>query len=84
MANSSLKGKCVSIDSDLKKHLLKIYNAYKGDKNVEGYTRLKSLCDTDEISYEKLKRIKNFFDNFSGKKNGTPYLLNGGTNIGLT
>ena len=81
MANSSLKGKCVSIDSDLKKHLLKIYNAYKGDKNVEGYTRLKSLCDTDEISYEKLKRIKNFFDNFSGKKNGTPYLLNGGTNM---
>jgi hypothetical protein len=81
MANSSLKNNCVKIDEELKDHLLKIYNAYKGDKKIEGYTRLKNLCDENEISYEQLKRIKNFFDNFSGKRNDTPYLLNGGSKM---
>ena len=81
MANSSLKGKCIKIDSELKEHLLKIYNAYRGDQKVEGYSRLKGLCDSDEISYEQLKRIKNFFDNFEGRRNDTPYLLNGGTKM---
>jgi len=81
MANKSLQGKCIKVDEDVKNHLLKIYNAYKGDKTTEGYGRLKNLCDSDEISYEQLKRIKNFFDNFSGERNGTPYLLNGGTRM---
>lgn len=81
MANSSLQGKCIKIDGELKNHLLKIYNAYRGDKTNEGYGRLKNLCDSDEISYEQLKRIKNFFDNFSGKRNDTPYLLNGGSKM---
>ena len=61
MANSSLQGKCIKIDEEVKNHLLKIYNAYKGDKTNEGYGRLKNLCDSDEISYEKLKIIKIFF-----------------------
>jgi hypothetical protein len=81
MANSSLKGKCIKIDSELKKHLLRIYNAYRGDQKQEGFGRLKNLCDSDEITYEQLKRIKNFFDNFEGNRNDTPYLLNGGSKM---
>ena len=46
MANSSLQGKCIKIDGEVKNHLLKIYNAYKGDKTNEGYGRLKNLCDS--------------------------------------
>ena len=62
-------------------HLKRIYNAYKGPKDVEGYERLRGLCDSNDVSYEQLKRIKNFFDAFDGKNNETPYLLNGGTKM---
>jgi hypothetical protein len=79
MANSSLQGQSAPVHDKVKKHLNIIFNAYKGNKTVEGYSRLKNLVDSNEISYEQLKRIKNFFDSFSGDVNDTPYLLNGGT-----
>lgn len=81
MANSELQGNKVLLDNGINYHLKRIYNAYKGAKNVEGYERLRNLCDSTEISYEHLKRIKNFFDQFEGNKNETPYLLNGGTKM---
>jgi len=40
MANSELQGKHFEIPTNISEHLLKIYNAYKGAKNVEGYKRL--------------------------------------------
>jgi len=81
MANAKLKGITVVIEKDVNQHLKKIFNAYNGDRNVEGYARLKNLCDSNNISYEQLARIKNFFDNFTGKKSDSPYLLNGGTKM---
>ena len=79
MANSDLQGKEIEIPKEVKTHLGKIFNAYKGDKTAEGYNRLKNLMDKKNISYEQMKRIKNFFDNYNGKNKETPYLLNGGT-----
>ena len=81
MANSKLKGDKVLIDDDINYHLKRIYNAYKGPKDTEGYERLRNLCDSQDVSYEQLKRIKNFFDDFNGKNNETTYLLNGGTKM---
>jgi len=81
MANNALKGTCVPINKDIKKHLTRIYDAYRGDKTAEGFSRLRTLCDSDEISYEQLKRIKNFFDSFNGNRKDTPYLLNGGSKM---
>jgi len=81
MANSKLQGGKILIDDDINYHLKRIYNAYKGPKDVEGYERLRGLCDSKDVSYEQLKRIKNFFDDFGGKNNETPYLLNGGTKM---
>ena len=81
MANSELRGGKILIDDDINYHLKRIYNAYKGPKNVEGYERLRGLCDSKNISYEQLKRIKNFFDGYEGKNNETPYLLNGGSKM---
>ena len=81
MANSELKNGKVLIDDEINHHLKRIFNAYNGPKNVEGYERLRGLCDMEYISYEQLKRIKNFFDNFEGKNNETPYLLNGGSKM---
>ena len=66
-------------------HLNRIYKAYKGPKNAEGYQRLEELVskteskDDSKISYEQLKLMKNFFDSYTGNKKDTPYLLNGGT-----
>ena len=81
MANSKLQGGKILIDDDINYHLKRIYNAYKGPKDVEGYERLRGLCDSNDVSYEQLKRIKNFFDDFDGKNNETSYLLNGGTKM---
>lgn len=81
MANSKLKGDKVLIDDDINYHLKRIYNAYNGPKDVEGYERLRGLCDSQDVSYEQLKRIKNFFDDFNGKNTETSYLLNGGTKM---
>tara|TARA_R110002153_G_scaffold80401_5_gene204472 strand:- start:3112 stop:3603 length:492 start_codon:yes stop_codon:yes gene_type:complete len=81
MANSELRGGKILIDDDINYHLKRIYNAYNGPKDVEGYERLRGLCDNNNVSYEQLKRIKNFFDGYEGKNNETTYLLNGGTKM---
>jgi hypothetical protein len=85
MSNSSLQGKYFNIPQSISEHLTKIFKAYKGAKNVEGYQRLEELVskteseDNSTISYEQLKLIKNFFDSYNGTKKSTPYLLNGGS-----
>jgi hypothetical protein len=83
MANSALENKYWELSDELTNHLTKIFNAYKGDENVQGYKRLKDLIDGGECSYQQMKRIKNFFDTFEGTKHDTPYLLNGGTKMKL-
>jgi hypothetical protein len=81
MANSALENKYWEMDEELTNHLTRIFNAYNGDETVEGYKRLEGLTKDPEISYQQMKRIKNFFDGFNGKKSETPYLLNGGTKM---
>jgi hypothetical protein len=81
MANSSLENKYWELDGELINHLTRIFNAYNGDENVAGYKRLSDLIDSKECSYQQMKRIKNFFDNYGGTVKETPYLLNGGTKM---
>ena len=86
MANSSLQGYSWDIPEELHSHLRRTMNAYKGDKNVEGYKRLEGLINEPKVSYEQLKRIKNFFDghttsntdHMDDKKQDTQFILNGG------
>lgn len=79
MPNEKLQGKTFKLPEKLNIHLEKIFKAYKGAKNVEGYQRLEELVGKDSVSYEQLKLMKNFFDNYNGKRKGTTYMLNGGT-----
>ena len=79
--NSELKNKYWEPSEELLNHLTRIFNAYKGDKTNEGYSRLENLLQTKEISYQQMKRIKNFFDTFQGSINDTSYLLNGGSKM---
>lgn len=48
------------------------------DERVDGYKRNQELQKQSTIDYKQLKRIKNFFDNFSGNINDVPFILNGG------
>lgn len=85
MANSQLQGRYWDIPEELQNHLKRTMRAYNGKENVEGYQRLRNLISEPKVSYEELKRIKNFFDTQSSdtdymddKKQTTPFILNGG------
>jgi hypothetical protein len=47
------------------------------DESLEGFKRNKELQSQKTIDYKQLKRIKNFFDNFQGKQEDLPFILNG-------
>lgn len=86
MSNSSLQGYSWDVPEELHSHLRRTLSAYKGDKTVEGYKRLEGLVNEPKVSYEQLKRIKNFFDNhktanvdyMNDRKQDTQFILNGG------
>ncbi len=48
------------------------------NQNVEGLKRNKELRDSGYVTYQQLKRIKNFFDNFNGEDNDLTFISNGG------
>jgi hypothetical protein len=47
------------------------------DESMEGFKRNKELQSQKTIDYKQLKRIKNFFDNFKGRQEDLPFILNG-------
>jgi hypothetical protein len=91
MANSSLQGYSWPIPESVHNHLSRTMSSYKGNQNVEGYQRLKKLLDDPNVSYEQLKRIKNFFDTHTtgtdymdgkgDRKQDTEFILNGGSKM---
>ena len=76
--NKELKNRVFPLPDGVRKILQNILNNYNGDKTVEGYKRLNNLLGMDNISYHELKRIKNFFDNYTGSEKSDEYILNGG------
>jgi hypothetical protein len=77
--NKDLYGKMVPIPEDVLDYLLKCFDSVKdAPETTEGYKRNQELRDKREISYQQLKRIKNWFDNYNGERNNAPYVLNGG------
>ncbi len=77
--NKDLYGNKVPLPEDVVTYLEQCYNAASNaDETTEGYKRNKDLRDTKEVTYQQLKRMKNFFDNFNGHENDLPFILNGG------
>lgn len=79
--NSDLAGKVFYIPNGIRSHLEKTlsdYNASGADRSIDGYDRINNLLSGKNITYEELKRIKNFFDNYAGTKDSQTYVLNGG------
>ena len=77
--NSDLKGRYFPLGKNIRKHLEQTLSSYEGDKTELGYKRLNNLLAMKPgVSYEELKRIKNFFDNYNGTDKSAEYILNGG------
>lgn len=77
--NKDLYGHKVSLPEEVVTYLEQCYNSAKGaNETTEGYKRNKELRDSKEVTYQQLKRMKNWFDSFDGNENDLPYILNGG------
>lgn len=77
--NKDLYGHKVPLPEDVVGYLNQCYEAAKGaDESTDGYRRNIELRDSREVTYQQLKRMKNFFDNFDGHENDLPFILNGG------
>ena len=77
--NKDLYGHKVSLPEDVVGYLQQCKDAAVGsDDSTEGYKRNQDLINSKEVSYQQLKRMKNWFDNFDGHENDLSFILNGG------
>jgi hypothetical protein len=68
----------VEFPKEMRKHMTICFQkANCQDENMEGFKRNKELQTQKTIDYKQLKRIKNFFDNFKGRQEDLPFILNG-------
>ena len=76
--NKDLYNKRIKFPEEMKEHLKSTFSSVQGaDQNTEGYNRNQELQGQSSISYQQLKRIKNFFDTFQGRNVDAPFILNG-------
>ena len=77
--NKELKHRKFPLGQEIKKHLQKIYDNFKGDKTNAGYKRLQNILSMENgIAYNEMKRLKNFFDNYPTTNKSIEYELCGG------
>lgn len=77
--NKDLYGKTFSLPEDVVNYLQQCYDSAHGaNDKTEGYRRNIELRDSRQITYQQLKRMKNWFDSFNGDRNDLSYILNGG------
>jgi len=76
--NKKLYDHIIFLPDGLINHLDVCFKSVNGDNNVEGYQRNQTLRQSKQITYQNLKRVKNWFDGYSGKKEDAPFILNGG------
>jgi hypothetical protein len=76
--NSRIYNQIIMLPDSLTKHLEDCFNSVSCDDTTEGFKRNQNLRQSKKITYQNLKRVKNWFDSFSGKKEDAPFVLNGG------
>lgn len=77
--NKDLYGNIVQLPEDVVDYLQQCFDsANTDDSTIEGFKRNQELRDSREVTYQQLKRMKNWFDNFNGLENDLPFILNGG------
>lgn len=70
------------------KIMINLHNLYKKVKDkpqysdLDGYKRLSNFIDREgKLTYEWLKRVKNYFDTYSGDGTDITYQMNGGNEL---
>jgi hypothetical protein len=80
--NKELYDKKIVFPDEMREHMrVSHHSAKDADKNGEGYKRNQELQGQKSLTYQQLKRIKNFFDNFQGKDVDHEFILNGGVKM---
>jgi len=78
MANKKLIGKYWNCPDYVLKEISNAIKNFNGNKKTQGYTRAQGILNNKKIRYEQMKRIKNYFDTYSGDGNDPEFILNGG------
>ena len=77
--NSQLYNKTIELPEEVSKYLQQCFDMFpNSDPSIEGHKRNEELRHSGYVTYQQLGRMKNWFDNFEGKENDLPYILNGG------
>jgi hypothetical protein len=76
--NSNLYDRKAKLPKSLVDHLKSSFESVQADSNTEGFNRNKELQENPVVSYQQLKRIKNWFDSYQGNNEDAPFVLNGG------
>lgn len=80
--NKDLYDKEIEFPKDKREHMKKCFSMVKNaNDSIEGFKRNQELQNSKFIGYKQLKRIKNFFDNFTGKHTDPSFILNGGVEM---
>lgn len=76
--NDQLYGHRVEIPEEVLGYLDDCFNhVQNADDSIDGYRRNIDLRNKKQVSYQQLKRMKNWFDSYSGDKTDAPFILNG-------
>lgn len=73
--NSQLKDKKYRLPKEVLKHIRSVLTQYP---HGDGVRRAKHMLRNGEITYQAMKRLKNFFDNYSPENDKRQYELAGG------
>ena len=77
--NKDLYGKKIELPEEIVGYLKQCNDAVPdANDSIEGFKRNKELRDSGFVTYQQLKRMKNFFDNHNEDKKDKPFILNGG------
>jgi len=75
MANQELQGKRYLVPSGVTNYIKSTLMNYP---NVDGVKRAKNIIHNPNLSYEEMKRLKNYFDTSNSQTDGVRYALAGG------
>jgi hypothetical protein len=78
MANSKLEGRYFTPPDEVIEKLTSAISKYDLDSRIKGFSRARGIVDKSRVSYEQMKAIKSYFDNYKGDKTDSEYKLNGG------
>jgi len=77
MANSSLENRMFPVSDKVINKLKSNLQKY-GQDNPTGSKRARNLITRKQVSYQEMKRLKNYFDNYEGDGSDIEFKLNGG------